>query len=230
MKRFWKDVTAEREGEGWGIRLDSRRVRTPLRAPLIAPTCALAEAIAKEWHSVEDAVDPRAMPLTGLANAAIDRVAPARRAFADGLARYAEADLACYRAEGPLKLVERQERSFDELLAWARRRYDVDFETTYGLVHVEQPAATVERLSHAVAALDSFQLAGLSPLVTIGGSLAAALAVLEEAITPQRAWDAVTIDEQWQLEQWGADAEAKAALENRRNDFLAAARFLELLD
>jgi chaperone required for assembly of F1-ATPase len=170
------------------------------------------------------------MPLTGLANAAIDRVAPARRAFADGLARYAEADLACYRAEGPLKLVERQERSFDELLAWARRRYDVDFETTYGLVHVEQPAATVERLSHAVAALDSFQLAGLSPLVTIGGSLAAALAVLEEAITPQRAWDAVTIDEQWQLEQWGADAEAKAALENRRNDFLAAARFLELLD
>lgn len=230
MKRFWKDVAAQREGDGWGIRLDGRAVKTPSRAPLIAPTPALAEAIAKEWHSVEVAIDPRSMPLTGLANAAIDRVAPARLAFANGLARYAQADLACYRAAGPRKLVERQERSWDELLAWARRRYDVDFATTSGLVHVEQPAATVERLSHAVAALDSFQLAGLSPLVTIGGSLAAALAVMEEAIAPERAWDVVSIDEKWQLEQWGADAEAKAALENRRSDFLAAARFLELLD
>ena len=98
------------------------------------------------------------------------------------------------------------------------------------MVHVAQPHATIERLSHAVEALDAFRLAGLSPLVTIGGSLVAALAVLEKAITPERAWEAVSIDERWQLEQWGADKEAEAALENRRRDFLAAARFLELLD
>ena len=112
---------------------------------------------------------------------------------------------------------------------WARRRYDVDFVTTSGLMHVAQPPATVERLSHAVAALDAFRLAGFSPLVTIGGSLIAAVAVLEKAITPEEAWEAVTVDERWQLEQWGADAEAEAALENRRRDFLAAARFLDLL-
>ena len=175
-------------------------------------------------------IDPRAMPLTGLANAAIDRVAPDRQAFAHGLARYAEADLACYRAEGPRELVERQEQEWDKLLAWARRRYDVDFATTCGIVHVAQPDATVERLSHAVAALDPFRLAGLSPLVTIGGSLVAALAVLEKAMTAEEAWQAVSVDERWQLEQWGADAEAEAALENRRRDFLAGARFLELLD
>jgi chaperone required for assembly of F1-ATPase len=85
-------------------------------------------------------------------------------------------------------------------------------------------------LGHAVAALDAFRLAGLSPLVTIGGSLIAALAVLEKAITPDEAWQAVSVDERWQLEQWGGDAEAETALENRRRDFLAAARFLELLD
>ena len=44
------------------------------------------------------------------------------RAFAAGLARYAEADLACYRAEGPPPLIERQAPSWDPLLAWARRR------------------------------------------------------------------------------------------------------------
>ena len=106
----------------------------------------------------------------------------------------------------------------------------MDFSTTFGLLHVPQPQATIERLSHEVAALDPFRLAGLSPLVTTGGSLVAALAILEKAFTPEKTWDAVSIDDRWQLEQWGADAEAELALDNRRRDFLAAARFLELLD
>ncbi|HKP34044.1 MAG TPA: ATP12 family protein [Sphingomicrobium sp.] len=230
MKRFWKVVSVEETADGWTIKLDRRPVKTPARAALAVPTQTLAEAIADEWRSVEKKIDPRAMPLTGFANAAIDRIAPDRQAFAQGLARYAEADLACYRAEAPRALVERQEQQWDRLLAWARRRYDVDFVTTCGLIHVAQPAATVERLSHAVAALDAFRLAGLSPLVMVGGSLVAALAVLEKAFPPEEAWDAVSVDERWQLEQWGEDAEAQAALENRRRDFLSAAQFLELLN
>ena len=230
MKRFWTDVAVEPEADGWGIRLDGRAVRTPARAPLVLPTERLALAAADEWSSVGEEADPRGMPLTGLANAAIDRVAPDRTGFAAGLARYAEADLTCYRAERPSALVARQAAQWDALLAWGRRRYDVDFCTTAGVVHVAQPTATVERLSHAVATLDPFRLAALSALVTIGGSLLAGLAVVEKALTAEQAWDAVSVDERWQLEQWGADAEAEAALSNRRRDFLAAARFLELLD
>jgi chaperone required for assembly of F1-ATPase len=230
MKRFWKEVAVSQEEGGWAIKLDARPVMTPARAPLIVPIERLADAIAEEWRSVDTDIDPRAMPLTGLANAAIDRVAPDRQAFASGLARYAEADLACYRSEWPPELVTRQAESWDELLAWARRRYDVDFATTTGLLHVPQPPATVDRLAHAVAELDSFHLAGLSPLVTAGGSLVAALAVLEKAITPEAAWESVSIDDRWQLEQWGADKEAEAALENRRRDFMSAAHFLVLLD
>ena len=230
MKRFWKEVAVVEEDGDFAILLDGRPVKTPARASFAVPTESLAEAVADEWRSVGETIEPRAMPLTGLANAAIDRVAPDRTAFATGLARYAEADLACYRAEGPRPLVERQAESWDALLAWARRRYDVDFSTTAGVLHVPQPPATVERLSHAVAALDAHRLAGLSPLVTIGGSLIAALAVHEKWLTAQQGWEAVTVDDRWQLEQWGADAEAEMALENRRRDFEAAAHFLELLD
>lgn len=230
MRRFWKDVAVARDGEGWSIQLDGRPVRTPAKSPLVIPTEALADAIAIEWREAGETVDPRAMPLTGTANAAIDRAEPEKRAFAGGLARYAEADLACYRSEWPPELVERQAAAWDELLSWARRRFDVDFATTSSLMHVPQPPATVERLAHEVGALDAFRLAGLSTLVTIGGSLIAALAVLEKALTPERAWDAVSIDERWQLEQWGSDSEAELALKNRRRDFLAAARYLGLLD
>lgn len=229
MKRFWNEVTVEPEGEGWDIRLDGRAVKTPARAPLILATEALASAIADEWRRVGETIDPRAMPLTGLANAAIDRVAPEQEAFAERLARYAEADLACYRAEAPSGLAQLQVKEWDKLLDWARLRFDVHFRTTTKLGHVTQPKATIERLSHAVKALDAFHLAGLSPLVTVGGSLVAALAVLEKAITPEQAWQAVSVDERHQLQQWGADREAEAALESRRRDFFAASRFLDLL-
>jgi chaperone required for assembly of F1-ATPase len=230
LKRFWTTAEAVAEDSGWGVRLDERALRTPGRALLIVPTEALATAIAEEWASAAEDIDSLAMPLTGLANAAIDRVTSDRAAFAAGLTRYAEADLACYRAEGPETLAARQRQSWDELLGWARRRFDVDFVVTTGIVHVAQPRPTVERLAHEVAALDAFRLAGLSPLVTIGGSLIAALAVLEGALTPEQAWAAVSIDERWQIEKWGADAEAELAMANRERDFLAAARFLELLE
>lgn len=228
MKRFWKSAEVVEDG-GFAVSLDGKPIKTPARSGLVLPTRDLAEAIAAEWRECGETVDPGAMPLTGLANAAIDRVAPNKSKFAAGLARYAEADLTCYRAEGPEALVARQAESWDVLLAWARRRYDVDFACVSGVMHVPQPEETVRKLGHAVAMLDSFQLAGLSPLVTVGGSLVAALAVLEEMMPAEDAWEAVSLDDRWQLEQWGDDAEARAALDARRRDFLAAARFLELL-
>jgi chaperone required for assembly of F1-ATPase len=229
VKRFWEQATVVEAEGGFGIALDGKLVKTPGRAELVVPTRALAEAIAAEWNECGESADPRKMPLTGLANAAIDRVAADPMAFAAALSRYAESDLFCYRAEGPETLVAWQSESWDALLDWARRRYDVDFSCVSGVIHVPQPEETVVKLSHAVATLDAFQLAGLSPLVTIGGSLIAALAVLEEMMPAQAAWEAVSLDDRWQLEQWGDDPEARVALDSRRRDLLAAARFLELL-
>ncbi|MEO6432514.1 MAG: ATP12 family protein [Sphingomicrobium sp.] len=230
MKRFWTDVAAVPADGGWGVTLDGRPLRTPARAELIVPTEPLANAIVAEWISVEGEIDPRAMPFTGLANAAVDRIAPDPRAFAQTIADYAEADLACYRADGPTELVAMQAADWDPLLAWARRRFDVDFMITTALKHVDQPPATVERLAHKVLDCDPFRLAALAPLVTIGGSLIAALAVLDKGISVEAAWHAVSLDDRWSEAQWGADEEAQQALEARRRDFMAAAQFLDLLD
>lgn len=226
MKRFYKQA---RPGPGGTIELDGRPVRTPARKPLAVPVEPLALAIADEWNAQGESVDPRTMPFTGLANAAIDRVAPDGESFAAALARYGESDLLCYRADAPPPLVERQAQRWDPILAWARRRYDVDFEIATGVVHKPQPKATVKRLAWAVGASTAFELAALSPLVTISGSLVIALALAEGAIGLDEAWDAATLDEQWQAEKWGEDAEAAAALAARRREFEAAFRFLCLL-
>jgi chaperone required for assembly of F1-ATPase len=224
-RRFWTEVTVEDRG----IRLDGRALRTPAKRPLVLPSDALAGAIADEWRAVDGAIDPRAMPMTGLANAAIDRIEPAIEAFAQGLAAYAGTDLLCYRAEGPASLVARQAAAWDSPLDWARARYDIAFAVTAGIVHVAQPAATVERLARAVHTLDAFRLAGLSPLVTLSGSLVLALAMAEGAIDEEAAWAAAELDQFWQAETWGEDALATAAREDKQRDFAAAARFLTLV-
>lgn len=229
MKRFWKEVSVAPTGAGHALRLDSRPVRTPGGAELALPTAALAEAVADEWRGVGETIDPRVMPLTGLANAAIDRVAPNRAGFAAGLARYGESDLLYYRAESPEPLIARQTTAWDPLLAWARGRYDVHFETVAGVMPRAQPAATVARLGEAVGALDGFRLAGLSPLVTVTGSLVASLALLEGAADAETVWRAAHVDEDWQAEQWGEDTLATQAREARRADFDAGVRFLGLL-
>lgn len=226
MKRFWKDVTVDAD---LGVRLDDRPVRTPGRAPLLLPTAALADAIAEEWRAVDGDIDPRAMPLTGMANAAIDRIAPDPAAFAAGLAAYGESDLLCYRADSPPDLVVRQAALWDRPLDWARDRYDVHFEIVAGVIHRPQPDATIERLGAAIAVRPAFQLAPLSPIVTITGSLVLALALAERAMDTDAVWAAANLDEDWQAEQWGEDELAIKAREARQRDFEAAARFLSLV-
>lgn len=226
VRRFYQDAAA---GPDLAIRLDGKPVKTPGRRDLILPNARLAEAIAEEWQAQEAKVDPRAMPLTGLANAAIDRVAPDPAAFAAGLVQYGESDLLYYRVDEPAALAARQAELWDPILAWAQQRYDAVFELATGIVHMPQPPETVARLAEAVAARSPFALAGLSPLVTISGSLLIALALAEGEISLGRAWTAATLDEAWQAGQWGEDADAAAALAARRRDFEAASRFLSLL-
>jgi chaperone required for assembly of F1-ATPase len=229
MKRFYKNAAVAPESSGLAILLDGRPVRTPARNALLVPTEELAEAIAEEWNSQGVDIDPRTMPLTGLANAAIDRVAPDPGTFGANLSAYGESDLLCYRSEGPQALVARQADIWDPLLEWARGRYDGEFEIVRGVMHRAQPQPTVDRLARAVAARTPFQLAALAPLVTIAGSLLIALALAEGEIGLDQAWSAATLDEAWQAEQWGVDALAAQALDARRREFEAAYRFLTLL-
>ncbi|OYY62938.1 ATP12 family chaperone protein [Sphingomonas sp. 28-62-11] len=229
MKRFWTNVAVIAGPEGHAIALDARPVRTPGRLALAVPHAALAEAIADEWRAVEKDIDPRRMPLTGLANVAIERIAADPLPFIANLAAYAESDLLCYRADAPDALVARQAAAWNPLLDWARQRYDIHIEVVSGIIHRAQPALTLARLADALAARSPFALAGLSPIVTITGSLIAALALIEGAADAETVWRAAQVDENWQVEKWGDDDLAIATRTAHRADFDAGVRFLGLL-
>ncbi len=223
MRRFWTNVAVDGDGV---VTLDGRPVRTPGRVPLSLPTPALTAGVVAEWQAVGETVDPRLMPLTGLSNAAIDRIAPDPATFAAGLAQYGESDLLCYRAERPEPLVARQAAAWDPVVAWAQGRYDVAIAVTAGIIHVAQPPATIARLGEAIAAQPAFALAGLSTVVTLTGSLLLALALAEGAIDADTAWAAAHVDEEWQAEMWGVDDLAAQTLALKRREYDGAIAFL----
>lgn len=229
MNRFYASAEPVPVEGGYGIALDGRPIKTPRQRLLAVPTDALACLIAEEWATQGDEIRPAEMVATGLANAAIDVIAPDPATMIASLAGYGETDLLCYRAD-ERALAAEQARLWQPLLDWAEDRWGIAFATNTGVMHVAQPAATVAALKGAVAALDPFRLAALSPLVTIGGSLVVALALVEGAVSVDAGWDAVTLDDRWQEDRWGEDAEATKARERRHREWLAAARFLAALD
>lgn len=228
-RRFYKSVSVRPEGEGFAVFLDERALKTPAKRPLVLPTEALAEAIAAEWAGQGDSIKPLTMPLTRLAYTALDRLFDDPTKAIDEAAAYAGTDLVCYRASHPAMLVHRQGESWQPLLDWLSRRYDVALAVTSGIMAVRQSDEALARLKAVVAARDPLRLVALHALTTASGSLVIALAVAEGEIDADRAFDLAHIDEIVQAEQWGEDAEAAAAREAVRQDILASGRFLALL-
>ncbi len=227
-RRFWTEVATRPVDGGIAIELDARPLRTPGRAPVVVPGAALAEAIAAEWAAIDGEIRPEALPMTRLANTAIDRLPVQRAAVIEAVAAYGGSDLLCYRAEAPEALVARQAETWDPWLAWARRELAAPLVAIVGVMPVEQPPASLAALERAVGEFPAFELAGLGELVTLSGSLVLGLAVARGAITAPEAWAISRLDEHWQAEQWGQDAEAEAAAARKEADFLRAAAFIAL--
>lgn len=229
MRRIYKQVSLSETAEGWQVSLDGRPIRTPARAPLAIPAKALAEAVAAEWDAQGDIVRPDTMPLTGLANVAIDRAVGQRAAMVAAVAAYAETDLLCYRDDGGGALAALQRDQWQPLLDWATSRYDALLVVTAGVMHRRQPETAVKALRAAVEALDPWRLAALQNAVGASGSLVLGLALLEGRIEADQAFELSQLDESFQMAKWGEDAEASARRAALRADLAATGRFLALL-
>ncbi|MET7247592.1 ATP12 family protein [Methylobacterium sp. EM32] len=228
-KRFYTEAGIAEAEDGYRLVLDGRPAHTPARRRLAVPQAALAAALAEEWGAQAEFIDPARMPLTRLVNSALDGVAERREAVIDDLSAYAGTDLVVYRAGDPARLVAAQAAAWDPVLDWAREALGARFILSEGVMHVTQPAESVAALRRAIEAVDTpTALAGLHSMTTLTGSLLIALAVLHGRLTPQEGWAAAHVDETFQAEVWGQDAEAGERLAKRRAEFEAAARVAAL--
>jgi chaperone required for assembly of F1-ATPase len=231
LKRFYKHAAAGETDGGSALLLDGKMARTPAKMRLVLPARALAEAIAAEWAAQESEIDPLRMPLTRLANLAIDRITDEAAAIREEIVRYAASDHVLYRAGEPEGLVALQAAHWDPILEWARSALDARFILAEGVNFVAQPEAALAAVrAEAEKWPVPFALAALASLTSLAGSALIALALARGRLTAVEAWNAAHVDEDWNTRQWGDDAEAVSRRTQRFSEFEAAARMLVLLE
>jgi chaperone required for assembly of F1-ATPase len=230
VKRFYREVKIAPAEHGHRVLLDGRPMRTPARQVLAAPTASLAEAIAAEWRGQAETIRLEAMPLTRLASAANDRMPAQRQAAIDEVLAYADTDLVCYRAAEPFELVRRQQHAWQPMLDWVSRAYGVKLAVTTSILPMAQPAAVRERLRCGIEDLSDWPLVGVHAATTALGSLVLGLCLLHGLLDADAALAASLLDELFEIERWGSDAEAERRREVLRRDVTAAAQFLRALE
>jgi chaperone required for assembly of F1-ATPase len=231
-KRFYKDVAVASETNGFGVRLDGRKLKTPAKADLILPVQAAAEAVAEEWRAQGEDIDPRTMPLTRLVNSALDGVAHDVEGVIADIVRYAGSDLVCYRAAEPEGLVAAQSEMWDPVLAFAREELGARFICVEGITFTDQPPRAIEAVRKAVVQNTGerpLAVAALHVMTTLTGSVLLALSVARAELSPEAAWDAAHVDEDFQTRAWGADIEALERRAKRFAEMQAAAQLLHFV-
>lgn len=228
MKRFWKHVAVEPFEGFYRVTLDGRPIRTQGGSPQVVPTPAVAEALAGEWRSQGERVDPTAFVLRDLADFAIDHVRGEREATLAKLLEYAETDTLCYRADPDEPLYRRQVQLWEPLLAAGEARHGVNLSRVSGIVHRPQPAESMARLHQVLCAENDFTLAALYTLAPLAASLTVALAALEDNADLPALFAAANCEQDWQAEQWGWDPEAEELRAARLATFEMAAKFARL--
>jgi chaperone required for assembly of F1-ATPase len=228
MKRFYKEVSVANGDGGFAVHLDGRAMKTPSHAPLAVPTQALADVIADEWRGQGDEVDTKAMPMTRMAFAAIDTAPKERAGMIEQLLGFGRTDLVSYRAEHPEDLIARQKAAWDPLLDWLSATHSARLAVTAGINAVAQPEPSLVALAGAIAAMNDYQLVALHAATTITGSLTIALALAAGRLTTEQAFDTAHVDEHFQAEKWGRDAEADVRRARLKSELESAERFLKL--
>jgi chaperone required for assembly of F1-ATPase len=227
-KRFYKTVSVGGEN-GFHILLDGKPVKTPAKRRLALPRRELADIVAGEWDAQERDIDPARMPMTRLANLAIDRAEGSAGDMADEILRYAGSDLVLYRAGEPEGLVALQARHWDPVLRWAREALGANFMLAEGVNFVAQSEPALAAIKKEIERYPPpFALTALASITQLTGSALIALMLGRGKLTTVEAWNAAHVDEDWNAQTWGEDREAAAKRAQRLSEFEAAAKLLEL--
>ena len=230
VRRFWAGVDVSATPDGHVVLLDGKPVRTPGKALVALPTAAAAQLVASEFAAQGETVVPVSMPVTRLVNTAIDGVATDPQSVLEDVLRFASTDLLCYRADSPERLVARQSDHWDPVIDWFRATLGARFILAEGVIHVQQPREAIGALGvHLRQRDEPLRLAAMHVMTSLTGSALLAIAVEAGAIDAETAWTAAHVDEDWQIEQWGLDAEAAARRKARRADMMAAVALVEAL-
>ncbi|MFN0025061.1 MAG: ATP12 family protein [Parvularculaceae bacterium] len=226
-KRLYRLAALRADADRFVVLLDGKPANTRAHRELGAASKALADAMVDEWNVQIGVIDFAAMPMSRFQLTAIDRGDADASDWRAATLAFMMSDLVCYRAASPADLAARQAAAWDPLMVWART---IGIALTAGTsaAFIDQPEAALIAASAALDAASPAELLGIKTAAEISGSAVIALALWRGAFAAERLFEASRIDEDYQAEKWGADADAESRVRLLRRDFLDAARYLSL--
>ena len=226
IKRFYESVEVKPRKDGFVVELDGRPIKSPGKQVVLLPREDLAQKVAEEWRRQKKHINLAFMPSTRFAGGVMDKFMPNPEEARAEIIKYAHSDLLCYRVEGPSILVNRQKR-WDEVLDQLHREENIAFKTSIGISYIDQDKQDLTRFSALVEPLAGFELAAVHALTVLGGSAVLAMALYKGWLDHDTVWELCHLDEDYQAECWGRDAEAQKTRQRNYVQFRAATFILE---
>ncbi|MFL2770945.1 MAG: ATP12 family chaperone protein [Rhodospirillaceae bacterium] len=226
--RFYRTVSITQAEKGFGIALDRLPVKTPGQAILLMASRSLAEAIAAEWETQQDIINPTSMPLSRLLNTSIDRTTPNRTETISSLLHFIDTDTLCYRADSPQALVDRQLLVWQPVLDWLSASHSIKLQVAVGVMHHGQSSETFSTIEKLLSAYDDITLTAVQAITSLTSSLVLSVAMADQFLSGREVAIAAQLEENWQIEQWGEDSESLKRREELNRAILAIERFISL--
>ena len=228
MKRFYEQVSVNEVDGGWQVMLDTRALKTVKGSPQVVPSKALAHALASEWDAQGDKIDPATLPMRDMADYAVDIVAPDAGALIEKSLQYGDTDTLLYRADPEEPLYVRQQEVWEPIVTGFEDRLGAKFTRISGIIHRPQSEEVLSRLRDEMTGQSPFSLAAIEMMTHLAASLITGLSAAQKDADALALWNAASLEEEWQAEEWGRDEEAEERREKRTADFLKAREFWAL--
>ena len=231
MKKIknWKSVKLKSHSSGHIILLDEVTLRTLSGNELIIGNRLIAHKVKKEWSKVKKEINYTDMPYTKACFLSIDRSKQESLKLRNKLVSYGMSDLLCYRAEIDSELADLQSKGWGPLIDWMQFLLHTTFRISHSIMPIEQSHSLEIGLTKLMPPLKPLTLTALNELVTLSGSLIIGFAIQRGKISPERGWELIRIDEDWQRESWGTVDEQKAEDRLKKRLFMVSSKILRIV-
>ncbi len=224
-----RQVTTEKQAEGFALLTNGKLLKTPLGNNIILPNQKLADAVAAEWAGQGSVLKKEQMPLTQIACIAMDMARKKRAELVEDILSYTDTDLVCYRTGETPELLAIQNEQLNPIIAWAKERFSIELTVTSGIMPVAQHPENKQRISDQLAIYNEWQLAVFASAAKTLSSVILSLAFVEKFINAEKAFNLSHLEETFETEKWGEDAEKETRLNKLKQEIIVAEKFIELL-
>ena len=212
-EKYWKNVWKEEQNNNlFLIYLDENCLKSDQGNNIKVPA-RLADEIVREWNTDGKINSIKNSFFTKFCFSVIDMNKKDRESALSQLIAYGNCDPICYIADEPKKLHIKQKKLYDPLIDWAQKALSIKLNTGAGLLFIEQPLPNSGNIKKFLEELDNFHLTIIHELTKTLGSLFTSLALHNNIISSELAWEVANVEDNFRIDVWG-EVEEETLIKN----------------